>query len=177
MGGMVPAVLLLGPVLLFALQRFTGESENLSGRDIIWPYFLDAIEQRPLFGFGLGAGKLIVDPGDPTIKLLGSNAAHNEYLRLSVDAGIIGCAAIFLSIVAWIWSGTRQARPADRLVLRCALVAALLHSGFDNTLIASTAVMQFSFFAAALARVRLESEQQQHGRPSSSPRRRAPAYG
>jgi hypothetical protein len=47
MGGMVPAVLLLGPALLYALQRFTGESENLSGRDIIWPYFLDAIEQRP----------------------------------------------------------------------------------------------------------------------------------
>ncbi|MBD0272240.1 MAG: O-antigen ligase family protein, partial [Acetobacteraceae bacterium] len=143
MGGMVPAVLLLGPVLLFALERFTGESDNLSGRDIIWPYFLDAIEQRPLFGFGLGAGKLIVDPEDPTIKLLGSSAAHNEYLRLSVDAGIVGCAAIFLSVIFWIWSGTRRARPVDQLVLRSALVAALLHSGFDNTLIASTSVMQF----------------------------------
>ena len=173
MGGMVPAVLLLGPALLYALQRFTGESENLSGRDIIWPYFLDAIEQRPLFGFGLGAGKLIVDPEDPTIKLLGSSAAHNEYLRLAVDAGVIGCAAIFLSIIIWIWNGTRRAKPVDKLVLRCALVAALLHSGFDNTLIASTAVMQFCFFAAALARARLESEQPQRGRRSSSSPRRA----
>jgi len=163
MGGMVPALLLLGPALLYALQRFTGESENFSGRDIISPYFIDAIEQRPLFGFGLGAGKLIVDPEDPTIKLLGSSAAHNEYLRLAVDAGIVGCAAIFLSIIIWIWNGTRRARPADQLVLRCALVAALLHSGFDNTLIASTAVIQFSFFAAALARARIES---------GSPRRR-----
>ncbi len=174
MGGMVPAVILLGPALLYALQRFTGESENFSGRDIIWPYFLDAIERRPLFGFGLGAGKLIVDPEDPTIKLLGSNAAHNEYLRLAVDAGVVGCAAIFLSIILWIWNGTRRARPADQLVLRCALVAALLHSGFDNTLIASTAVMQFSFFAAALARARIESDQPdagRHGRSSSSSRR------
>ncbi len=168
MGGMVPALLLLGPMLLYALQRFTGESENFSGRDIIWPYFLDAIEQRPLFGFGLGAGKLIVDPEDPTIRLLGSSAAHNEYLRLSVDAGVIGCAAIFLSIVLWIWNGTRRARPADQLVLRCALVAALLHSGFDNTLIASTAVMQFCFFAAALARVRIEAGTP-HRRARSSP--------
>ena len=86
MGGMVPALVLIGPALLYALERFTGESENFSGRDIIWPYFTAAIEQRPLFGFGLGAGKLIVDPEDPTIKLLGSNAAHNEYLRLAVDA-------------------------------------------------------------------------------------------
>ncbi len=170
MGGMVPALVLLGPALLFALERFTGEgTDTYSGRDIIWPYFLDAIEQRPLFGFGLGAGKLIVDPEDPTIKLLGSNAAHNEYLRLSVDAGIIGCAAIFLSVIIWIWNGTRGARPVDQLVLRCALVAALLHSGFDNTLIASTAVMQFCFFAAALARARMEEEPSHRRRPRSSP--------
>ena len=161
MGGMVPALLLLGPFLAYALRRFINDGAgggglNFSGRDIIWPYFIEAIEARPLFGFGLGAGKLIVDPEDPTIRLLGSNAAHNEYLRLSVDAGVVGCALIFVSIIAWIWGGTRRAAPADALVLRAALVAVLLHSGFDNTLIASTAVMQFSFFAAALARARIE---------------------
>lgn len=157
MGGMVPGLLLLGPALLFALERFTGSSDNLSGRDVIWPYFLDAIETRPLFGFGLGAGKLIVDPDDPQIRLIRSNAAHNEYLRLAVDAGVVGCTAIFVSIIAWIWGGTRQAAPVEKLVLRCALAAALVHSAFDNTLIASTAVMQFGFFAAALARARIET--------------------
>jgi O-antigen ligase len=111
-----------------------------------------------VFGFGSGAGKLIVDPEDPTIRLLGSNAAHNEYLRLSVDAGVVGCAAIFLSIIVWIWHGTRRAKPVDRLVLRCALFAALVHSAFDNTLIASTAVVQFCFFAAAIARARIEAD-------------------
>lgn len=159
MGGMVPGTLLLGPALVYALNRFTLDNDSLSGRDVIWPYFLDAIRTRPLFGFGLGAGKMIVDPEDPQIRLIRSNAAHNEYLRLSVDAGVIGCAAIFISIVAWVWGGTRRAPPADRLVLRCALAAALLHSAFDNTLIASTAVMQFSFFAAALARIRIEADQ------------------
>lgn len=177
MGGMVPALVLIGPAMLYALERFTGESENFSGRDIIWPYFTAAIEQRPLFGFGLGAGKLIVDPEDPTIKLLGSNAAHNEYLRLAVDAGVVGCAAIFLAIILWIWNGTRRASSADQLVLRCALVAALLHSGFDNTLIASTAVAQFCFFAAALARARAEADaRRRHGyRPPSG--QRSHAYG
>jgi hypothetical protein len=170
MGGMVPALLLLGPALLYALQRFTGESENLSGRDIIWPYFLDAIERRPLFGFGLGAGKLIVDPEDPTIKLLGSSAAHNEYLRLAVDAGVIGCAAIFLSIIFWIWSGNRAAPGRRPLVLHAPLVAALLHSGFDNTLIASTSVMQFCFFAAAIARARIERSAHGPAAPAAAPR-------
>jgi O-antigen ligase len=159
MGGMVPGLLLLGPMLVFAMDRFLGDGEfNYSGRDVIWPYFTDAIQARPLFGFGLGAGKLIVDPDDPTIKLLGSSAAHNEYLRLAVDAGIIGCAAIFISIIVWIWGGSRNAAPADRLVLRCALAAALLHSTFDNTLIATISVMQFSLFAAMLARARAEAK-------------------
>jgi hypothetical protein len=61
-----------------------------------------------------------------------------------------------MSIAAWIWTGTRHVRRVDRLVLRSALIAALVHSAFDNTLIASTAVMQFTWFAAALARARLE---------------------
>jgi O-antigen ligase len=157
-GGLVPALLLLGPLAYVALDRFLGAEgyEQFSGRDVIWPYFLDAIEARPLFGYGLGAGKLIVNPEDPQIRLIRSSAAHNEYLRLSVDAGIIGCALVFGAIIAWVWSGTRRVSSVDRLVLRSALVAALLHSGFDNTLIASTAVIQFGWFAAALARARLE---------------------
>lgn len=159
MGGMIPGVLVLGPALYFALDRFANMSGDMSGRDIIWPYFIEAIRARPLFGFGLGAGKLIVNPDDPMIRLLGSNAAHNEYLRLSVDAGIVGCAGIFLAVIAWVWTGSRKVPPADRLVVRAALAAALLHSAFDNTLIASTALMQFGFFAAAMARGRADARE------------------
>ena len=173
MGGMAPGLLLLGPALAYALQRFVGDGEfNYSGRDVIWPYFLEAIQDRPLFGFGLGAGKLIVNPDDPAIKILGSSAAHNEFLRLAVDAGVIGCAAIFLAIIVWIWSGSRTAAPTDRLVMRCALAAALLHSGFDNTLIATMSVMQFSVFAAMLARARAEAKLRPEPRPTV-PRRGA----
>ena len=68
----------------------------------------------------------------------------------------MGAAVIFGAIAFWVWAGTRGVRAADRLVLRAALLAALVHSGFDNTLIASTAVIQFTWFAAALARARLE---------------------
>lgn len=164
MGGLVPAAFLMWPLALAVLDRFLDAPvyEQFSGRDVIWPYFVEAIEKRPLLGYGLGAGKLIVDPEDPQIRLIQSNAAHNEYLRLSVDAGMVGCAMIFGAIIAWVWAGTRRVRRADRLVLRAALLAALIHSGFDNTLIASTAVIQFAWFAAALARARQEA------RPSDS---------
>jgi O-antigen ligase len=158
MGGLLPAAVVLGPLLFLALDRLLNPDTFAvySGRDVIWPYFLEAIENRPLLGYGLGAGKLIVDPEDPKIRLLGSTAAHNEYLRLAVDAGILGSALIFASIIAWIWAGTRNAPATDRLVLRCALAAALLHSAFDNTLIASTGVLQFTWFSAVMARARLE---------------------
>lgn len=170
MGGMLPALILLAPVLVLAIGRFVGESGelNFSGRDVIWPYFIEAIERRPLFGYGLGAGKLIVDPEDPQIRLIRSNAAHNEYLRLSVDAGIIGCSLIFVAIFAWVWGGTRGVARADRLVLRSAIFCFLLFSAFDNTLIWSVAVMMFVWFTAALARARAEKRQ-------ALPRRRAEA--
>jgi O-antigen ligase len=158
MGGLLPAAVVLGPLLVLALERFINAEgyEVYSGRDVIWPIFLEAIENRPVFGYGLGAGKLIVDPEDPQIRLIGSSAAHNEYLRLAVDAGIVGTVLIIGAIIAWIWGGTREVGRTDRLVLRCALAGALLHTGFDSTLIASTAVMQFGWFGAALARARLE---------------------
>ena len=166
MGGLLPGLLILGPLAFYALDRAVGAEghSRFSGRDVIWPYFLDAIETRPLFGYGLGAGKLIVDPEDPAIRLIRSNAAHNEYLRLAVDAGIVGVTLIFLGIIAWIWAGTRRGPATERLVLRAALVAALLHGAFDNTLIASTAVIQFAWFHAAMSRARSEQhEARRHG--------------
>ena len=59
-------------------------------------------------------------------------------------------------------------------MLRAGLLAALVHSGFDNTLIASTALMQFSFFYAAMARAKIDSREMaprrsQHGRREARP--------
>ncbi len=168
MGGGVPGLLLLSPIIAFAMQRFISQGTDTSGRDLMWPYFLDAIENRPLFGYGLGAGKLLVNPDDPLIKLLGTTAAHNEYLRLSIDGGIIGCAAIFLAIIAWMWWGSRSLDARERLVLRAALIGFLLHSAFDNTLIASTSVMLFCVIGAILARGRAEAQAVRHKRRQSS---------
>ncbi len=170
MGGMVPGLLLLGPALAYALERFISDDGefNLSGRDILWPYYTEAIALRPLFGYGLGAGKLLIDPEDPMIKLVGATAAHNEYLRLSLEAGIIGCGLIFGAIILWVWSGTQRTPAAERIVLRSALVAVLLHSISDNTLISSTGVMQFIWFSAALARGRMEVRSRALRRPDEA---------
>jgi O-antigen ligase len=171
MGGMLPALLLLGPVMIVAADRIFGIAGdprgsgqfNFSGRDVIWPYFVDAIEARPLFGYGLGAGKLLVDPEDPAIRLIRSNAAHNEYLRLSVDAGIIGCALIFVSIIAWLWTGTARLAPQEKTVLRASLLPALLFCATDNTLIAGMGVVLFIWYTAAMARSRAEQSARPHG--------------
>ncbi|MFZ4409943.1 MAG: hypothetical protein ACOYOH_21540, partial [Paracraurococcus sp.] len=80
-------------------------------------------------------------------------------------------------IILWVWSGARKAPPADKLVLRAALLAALLHSGFDNTLIASTALMQFSFFYAAMARAKIDAREMAPRRSQHGRRERAPEEG
>ncbi|HYZ32768.1 MAG TPA: O-antigen ligase family protein [Crenalkalicoccus sp.] len=156
MGGLVPGTIVIGPAIAYALERFVSQGDSLSGRDILWSYFTDAIAQRPLLGYGLGAGKLVVNPYDQVIKYIGSVAPHNEYLRLTVEGGVIGCAMIFLAILLWIWVGTRDTPPAERLVMRAAILGVLFHSAFDNTLIATTGVIQFIWFSAALARGRME---------------------
>jgi hypothetical protein len=148
MGGMVPAALLLGPALVFALERFTGEgTDTYSGRDIIWPYFLDAIEQRPLFGFGLGAGKLIVDP--ETRPSSCSAAAPRTTSTSAWRWTPASSAARRSSCPSSSGSGTAPAgaRSADQLVLRAPWWRRCCTAASTTRLIASTAVMQFIFFA------------------------------
>ena len=59
---------------------------NLSGRDEIWSYFLAAFYESPVFGKGVGAGVVLLE----NVTIYTSHAAHNEYLRLLVDGGIVG---------------------------------------------------------------------------------------
>ena len=175
MGGMVPGLLALGPAIYFAFDRIAGMSDNMSGRDIIWPYFIEAIEARPLFGFGLGAGKLIVNPEDPTIR-----AARQQCRAQRISAAFGRCRHHRL----------RRDLPVDHpLGLEPARKRRRRRTGWccgpgcwrrwctaASTIrsIASTALMQFSFFYAAMARAKIDAREMaprrsQHGRREGRP--------
>ncbi len=85
LGALLSLALMFWPFLtLFRVIDLAqlGEAANLSNRNLVWPYFLRALSASPLFGWGVGAGKVIIPVTSPLTAQLGTNAAHNEYLRL-----------------------------------------------------------------------------------------------
>jgi O-antigen ligase len=92
------------------------------------------------------------------VKLIGTTAAHNEYLRMGVEGGYFGLCVLIVLMALWGWSNTRRAPRADRFILRLVLLAFAIHSITDNTLIAGTATVLFAWFSAAFARIALEAE-------------------
>lgn len=160
---------LLGPAML---QRTFGGGAgtvgfNTSGRDVIWPLFTAAIRQHPLFGQGIGTYRVLIDPED--VKYIGSTAAHNEYLRLAADIGIVGLLLLVAGHVAWLRREWRFLIQPERVVLVAFVVAFALHSVTDNTLIAPQAVILYAWMASFLQRARRRAEDEGRAR-----RRRAP---
>jgi hypothetical protein len=138
------------------LNVLSSEAGDLSGRDVIWPYFEDAWSASPLLGWGVGAGKVVVDPDSLTAKLLGTTAAHNEYLRIGVDGGDLGLGVLIALMALWVVHNTWRARGTDRFILRLVFVAFAIQSVTDNTLIAATASVLFTWVSAVFARAHLE---------------------
>ena len=138
------------------LNVLTSDARDLSGRNLIWPLFEQAWSDSPLFGWGIGAGKMVVDPDSLLSRLLGTAAAHNEYLRIGVDGGDIGLALLILLMALWAIHATRAAPRTDRFIMRAVFVAFAVHSFTDNTLIAATASVMFAWVSAVFARAALE---------------------
>ncbi len=92
------------------------------------------------------------------MKLLGTTAAHNEYLRMGVEGGYVGIFVLVVLMTLWGWSHTRLAAAGRPLRSAAVLIAFAIHSITDNTLIAGTASVLFAWFSAAFARIALERE-------------------
>lgn len=146
----------LGDIRVFNL--LATDAENLSGRDEIWPLFQSAWDASPWWGWGVGAGKVLVDVDSPLARMLGTTAAHNEYLRIGVDGGYVGLGLLATFFVLWSVSHLRVLRGSDRWVLLLALVGFAVHSSTDNTLIATTSSVLFAWMAAVFARTARNAE-------------------
>jgi O-antigen ligase len=156
-----------GPqIIARSFTTWTGQSGfQFSGRDIIWDLFIDVIALSPWFGYGIAAGRFAVSMED--VALLGSNAAHNEYLRLAVDVGIVGVVLIFLGFLVWITRETRRMPPGEATVVRGAALVLAAHSITDNTLIALTMMVRVFWFAVVFDRARTEAAARRRFNPSS----------
>jgi O-antigen ligase len=128
-----------------------GEAGNLSNRGLIWPFFERAIAASPWFGWGVGAGKLVVPLNSDIGSLIGTNAAHNEYLRIGVEGGFFGLTLLVLLLALWCWRGSQHLPRPQRLLMRLVFLAFAAHSATDNTLIATTSSVFFIWVSAVFA--------------------------
>ena len=131
---------------------------NLSGREYLWPAFEAASAGSPWFGWGVGAGNVIIPPDGPVARLLHTWAAHNEYLRIEVEGGQLGRALLVIMFVAWVHLKTKRLPASERPIMRLVFLAFAGHALTDNVLISTPACVLFAFAAAVFARGELGGE-------------------
>jgi O-antigen ligase len=138
--------------MLRLFNLLSSEPTNLSGRDLLWPPFQEVAAQSPLFGWGVGAGNAIIGPDSKLALLIQTQAAHNEYLRMSVEGGQVGSALLIGMFVLWVVRHTRLLCRTDKVIVRLAFLAFAAHAYTDNVLIATTACVFFTFAIGVFAR-------------------------
>jgi O-antigen ligase len=154
---LLPVLLVLAghltEIRLFNL--LSSEASNMSGRELLWPPFERAADASPWFGWGVGAGNVIIPPDSELARTIQSWAAHNEYLRMSVEGGQIGRGLLIAMFVLWVVRHTRLLCSTDRAIMRLAFLAFAAHAYTDNVLISTSACVFFAFAIAVFARGRL----------------------
>ena len=169
--GLFAGVVLLGGEA--ALTRFVGtvtSDDPTTGRAHFWSVTLDIIKAHPLIGTGLGAFGVVYTRYDSRNGLFRLEQAHNDYLQVVSDGGLIGAGLGLLFIILLFRVGFARRESPDNFrggVAMGALAgcfAVLVHSFFDFTLHTTSNALLFLVFAA-LATMNGRVEQ-------SQPRRR-----
>ena len=168
--GLFMGVILLGGE--FSLNRFidsVNTDDPTTGRAHFWSVTLDMIRANPILGTGLGAYGVIYTRYDTRNGLFRLEQAHNDYLQVFSDAGVVGGALALTFVVVLFYRGFARARSRDdfrRGVSLGALggcFAVLVHSFFDFTLHTTSNALLF-LVLAAIATL--------NGRVEDAPRRR-----
>ena len=156
----------------FSINRFidsVNTDDPTTGRAHFWAVTLDIIKAHPYTGTGLGAFGVIYTKYDTRNGMFRLEQAHNDYLQVLSDGGIVG-AALGLSFVALLFfKALSRARSQDDFRRGVALAAlsgcfaVLVHSFFDFTLHTTANALLF-LVLAALATL--------NGRVETAPRKR-----
>ena len=176
MGGVIVFVILLG-VLYFggeeSLSRLVGTvnaDDPTTGRAHFWQGTVEMIKNHPVLGVGLGAFSAAYpryDTGSGAYRL---EQAHNDYLQILSDAGVVGGALGLIFIVVLFRMAFARMRSKDKFRRGVALgaitgcVGVLVHSFFDFTLHTTANALLFLLLAALATMNGRVEEVRQHRR-------------
>jgi O-antigen ligase len=140
-----------------ALSRLVGSvnrEDPTTGRAHFWDVTLDIIKTHPFLGTGLGAFGVVYTGYDTRNGLFRLEQAHNDYLQVLSDGGIIGAALGLFFVISLFRTGFARRESRDRFrrgVATGALAgcfAVLIHSFFDFTLHTPSNALLFLILAA-----------------------------
>ncbi|HZE73268.1 MAG TPA: O-antigen ligase family protein [Pyrinomonadaceae bacterium] len=140
-----------------ALSRFVGTvntEDPTTGRAHFWSVTVDIIKAHPFLGTGLGGFGLVYTRYDSRNGLFRLEQAHNDYLQILSDAGIIGAGMALLFVILLFHRAFVRRESRDdfrRGVCIGALsgcFAVLVHSFFDFTLHTTSNALLFLVLAA-----------------------------
>lgn len=181
------SIVVLGAVLLFGLgpvlDRFSTSSTGgaVEPRFTGWPIVIALIERFMPLGSGIGSFPSVYMAAEPLgdVSPIYFNHAHNDYLELLLETGVVG-AAIFALFALWlverlarIWTSR-----GDDMAAACTLVILLpmAHSLVEYPLRTEAIVVLFAFACSTIAvwRPGEAAEERRHRRPAET---RTPAEG
>lgn len=152
--------LFLGVILLggeFSITRFidtVNTDDPTTGRAHFWAVTLDIIKAHPYIGTGLGAFGVIYTRYDTRNGLYRLEQAHNDYLQVLSDAGIVGGVLALSFVLLLFYRAIARAKSRDDFRRGVALAAlsgcfaVLIHSFFDFTLHTTSNALLFLVLAA-----------------------------
>lgn len=154
----VIAVLLTSTATTRVFDRYSGVSE-----DMRWTFYENTVKLVPEFlpwGGGFGSFVSIYNANEPLSEVRPTyvNNAHNDYLEISLEAGVPGMIAIALLIATIGWCATRawrQPESVDRTMALAGLIVMvlfLLHSSVDYPLRRMACAAMFTVGFALLVR-------------------------
>lgn len=161
----------------------TAHSNDISNsRTHIWNVTLDVIKHNLPFGAGIGAFGVAYTPYDSFSGLERVEQAHNDYLQVLADAGLVGLIIggvflylLYLSVVTALRS-TNNYRRAVAIGCTAGIFAVLVHSLFDFVLHTTAISVLFLLLLAVLAACRYEyRDDTDESRTHRSGRKRRPA--
>ncbi|MEW6536399.1 MAG: O-antigen ligase family protein [Candidatus Auribacterota bacterium] len=104
----------------------TFEYGVLSGRSTLWKYTCKMIGNRPLLGFGAGNHWIGYPSVDPPQFIEFSKQAHNDYLQIASDVGIIGF-GLFIAFLLFALVPIIKHKPAEKdTLIYSALVSGII---------------------------------------------------
>jgi O-antigen ligase len=171
------AVLFGGEAALSRLVGTVNSDDPTTGRAHFWSMTLGIIRTHPVIGTGLGSFGLAYTQFDTRNGLFRLEQAHNDYLQVMSDAGIVGVVLAVFFIIALFRTGFARRETDDpfrRGVATGALAgcfAVLIHSFFDFTLHTTANALLF-LMLAAFATINGRVEEGSKRRPQQRRRRR-----